>query len=114
MQKPSVSKPWSFVKRMSEKEPNYTAEMVEKSNSELLASLINSYVEEVEKLKKYERLFNLLENAMKEDAVRLIAPVLADGEFSEFMVLSKDAIHYSSKLVYALEGGIRKFMAEKN
>ena len=87
---------------MTEK-PVYTSDMVAVISSTMLAELMNSYVDELEILKRYRDLVERMEEDMKSGDVRLIAPVLADGEFSEFLVVRKDAVHYSSKLLYVLD-----------
>jgi hypothetical protein len=89
---------------MSEIKPEYTASLVEKCSFEMLAEILNSYVDEIEILKKYRRLVEALETDMKSGDIQLVAPVWSDGEFSEFLVVRKDAVHYSSKLIYVLDG----------
>jgi hypothetical protein len=89
---------------MSKTKIEYTPEMVEKCSSHMLTEILNSHVDEIEILKKYRDLVEQLEADMQSGNIRLIAPVLSDGEFSEFIVVRTSAVHYSSKLIYILDG----------
>jgi len=88
---------------MNKSKPVYTEDFVRGCTSEMLSATLNIYVEELEILRKYRDLLLGVEEEMKSGKIRLIAPVLADGKFSEFLVVRMDAVHYSSKLLYVLD-----------
>lgn len=89
---------------MSKTKIEYTPEMVENLSTDMLASILNSCMDEIELLHKYQDLVEQLEEDMKSGDIKLMAPVFSDGEFSEFIVVRTSAVHYSSKLIYILDG----------
>jgi hypothetical protein len=88
---------------MSKTKIEYTSEMVENLSTDMLVAILNSCTDEIENLHKYQDLVEQLEADMQSGDIKLVAPVFSDGEFSEFIVVRTDAVHYSSKLIYILD-----------